>query len=325
MPFAVPVPANARTLCAARTTRPGVVAELAAQRRRPASLLGSTGRLMVVAADHPARGALGAGDRELAMADRGDLLDRICVALSRPEVNGVLGTADVLEDLLLLGALDDKVVIGSMNRGGIAGACFEIDDRPTGYDPAHLAAMGFDAGKMLVRIDLEDRQSVSTLETCARTVTELADRGLMALVEPFFTRRVDGRLVNDLSTDAVVRAVTVAAGWAAPRPTPGSSCRSPTTWPGWRPCWPPRTCPWCCSVARCPMTRDPPCEPSSGCSSCPRLPDWSSVVPCCIRRTTTWPARSTGSWACCEARQLHRPMHRRPHRQLHRPATDPPL
>ena len=49
-------------------------------------------------------------------------------------MNGVLGTPDVLEDLLLLGALDDKVVIGSMNRGGLAGTAFEIDDRFTAYD-----------------------------------------------------------------------------------------------------------------------------------------------------------------------------------------------
>ena len=104
---------------------------------------------MMIAADHPARGALRAGDRALAMADRVDLLDRLCLALSRPGVNGVLGTPDVLEDLLLLGALDDKVVVGSMNRGGLAGTVFEIDDRFTAYDAASLARDGFEGGKML--------------------------------------------------------------------------------------------------------------------------------------------------------------------------------
>ena len=72
------------------------------------------------------------------------------MALGRPGVGGVLGTADVLEDLLLLGALDGKIVIGSMNRGGLAGAVFEIDDRFTGYDAAAIARMGFDGGKMLL-------------------------------------------------------------------------------------------------------------------------------------------------------------------------------
>jgi hypothetical protein len=60
---------------------------------------------------------------------------------------GVRGTADIVEDLLLLGALDNKVIVGSMNRGGLAGTTFEMDDRFTGYDAAAIAAMGFDAGK----------------------------------------------------------------------------------------------------------------------------------------------------------------------------------
>ncbi len=36
------------------------------------------------------------------MSHRAGLLDRLCLALSRPGVNGVLGTPDVLEDLLSL-------------------------------------------------------------------------------------------------------------------------------------------------------------------------------------------------------------------------------
>ncbi|HEY6710567.1 MAG TPA: aldolase, partial [Actinomycetota bacterium] len=98
-----------RTLLEARTHHPEAIAEAAARRARPSSLFNEHGRLMMIAADHPARGALRAGDRALAMADRVDLLDRLCLALSRPGVNGVLGTPDILEDLLLLGALEGKV------------------------------------------------------------------------------------------------------------------------------------------------------------------------------------------------------------------------
>ena len=87
---------------------------------------------MLVAADHTARGFLRAGSDAMAMADRFRLLERLSVALSRPGVDGVLGTADIIEDLLLMGALEGKVVIGSMNRGGLAGTVFEIDDRFTG-------------------------------------------------------------------------------------------------------------------------------------------------------------------------------------------------
>ena len=186
--------------------------EAAARRDPAASILGTGGKLVIVAADHTARGVLRAGRLAMAMADRSDLLERLCVALSRPGVGGVLGTADVLEDLLLLGALDGKVVLGSMNRGGLADSVFEIDDRFTGYDAAAITLMRFDGGKMLLRIQPDDPATAPVLEACAAAVSDLASRRLIAMVEPFIAHRVDGRLRNDLSAEAMIRAVTVAAG-----------------------------------------------------------------------------------------------------------------
>lgn len=201
-----------RGLVDARVSRPVAIAEAAARRTRPTCLLGDHGKLMMIAADHPARGALRAGDRPLAMADRAGLLDRLCLALSRPGVNGVLGTPDILEDLLLLGALEGKVVVGSMNRGGLAGTCFEIDDRFTAYDAPSIAAAGYEGGKMLLRIDPDDGGTAPTLEACARAVSALADRRLMAMVEPFLSHRVDGRVRNELTPEAMILAIGVASG-----------------------------------------------------------------------------------------------------------------
>ena len=204
---------DVRAITEMRATDPGRVAELAAARKRPAPL--GTRRALIIAADHPARGALRAGDNALAMADRVELLDRLVLALSRPGVNGVLGTPDILEDLLLLGALDGKVVVGSMNRGGLAGTAFEIDDRFTAYDAASIAAAGFEGGKMLTRIDADDHATAPTLAACANAVSDLAGHRLMAMVEPFISHRVDGRVRNDLSPEAVIRSITVAAGLGA--------------------------------------------------------------------------------------------------------------
>jgi DhnA family fructose-bisphosphate aldolase class Ia len=203
---------NVSDLVRTRVSNPRRIAELAAARPMPDGLTGTTGRLMLVAADHPARGALRAGEDALAMSDRWELLRRLSEALSRPGVDGVLGTADIVEDLLLMGALDGKAVIGSMNRGGLAGTIFEIDDRFTGYDAAAIQRMGFQGGKMLLRIDPEDAATARTIEACARAVGELAEHGLMAMVEPFISHRVGGRVRNDLTVEAVIRSATVAAG-----------------------------------------------------------------------------------------------------------------
>ncbi|GGN63840.1 hypothetical protein GCM10010112_23480 [Actinoplanes lobatus] len=201
------------TLRGVRATRPEAVAEAAARRVRRPLLTDPGDRLVLVAADHPARGALGVRGDGAAMADRYELLRRLRTALRHPGVDGVLGTADILEDLLLLGDLDGKIAIGSMNRGGLQGAVFELDDRFTGYDAAAIARMRFDGGKMLVRIDPADPASVRTLEASARAVDDLAARGLIALVEPFLAARGErGGVVNDLSPHAVARSVAIAAG-----------------------------------------------------------------------------------------------------------------
>ncbi|MEV6544592.1 deoxyribose-phosphate aldolase [Streptomyces sp. NPDC051665] len=198
-------------LVTVRARHPEAIAEAAARRvRRP--LLGDNGRLMIVAADHPARGALGVGDRRTAMANRADLLERLCIALSRPGVDGVLATADILEDLLLLGVLDGKVVMGSMNRGGLSGAAFEMDDRFTGHRAEDIARLRFDAGKLLLRIDYADPGSLTTLESTARAIDDMAARQLPLFVEPFISRRVDGKVRNDLSAEAVTRSIAISSG-----------------------------------------------------------------------------------------------------------------
>jgi hypothetical protein len=170
------------------------------------------GMLFIVAADHTARGMVGLGDDPLAMADRRTMLGRLLTALEHPRVDGVLASADIMDDLVLLGALEDKVAIGTMNRGGLAGASWELDDRFTAYDADHLVSTRLDAGKMLLRIDDQDPGTVTTLHACSRAVQELNDRRMIAMVEPIpYTRDPYGRAVADDRPNRLVRAVGVCA------------------------------------------------------------------------------------------------------------------
>jgi hypothetical protein len=185
-----------------RATRPLAIAEaLGRRRRRP--LLNDRGVLFVIAADHTARGVLKAGPDRMAMGDRGELLRRLIVALGRPGVDGLLATPDIVEDLALLGALDDKVVFGSMNRGGLAGSSFELDDRFTAYTAEAIAAAGLDGGKMMVRIHDDHPGTLSTLVACAEAIGALAARRLPAMVEVF---------ASTDEPDALMRAVAIASG-----------------------------------------------------------------------------------------------------------------
>jgi hypothetical protein len=215
VPSADPAAAVFERLVEARVHHPEEFPAAFARRARRRHLA-PDGVLFLVAADHPARGALAAGGDEMAMADRRELLRRLLTALDNPRVDGVLASADILEDLVLLGALENRVAVGTMNRGGLAGATWELDDRVTAYDPEHLTRFGLDGGKMLLRLDDGDPRTASTLESCGRAVTELSDRGLMALVEPLpYSKDGEGRAVLDRRPERMVRAAAVASGLGA--------------------------------------------------------------------------------------------------------------
>lgn len=199
-----------------RTESPALLEKLVTERPRR-KLVEDDGNLMIIAFDHPARRIMGVGGDAHAMADRRDALERCIRALRRPGVDGILATPDVIDDLLLLGELDHKIVLGSMNRSGLTGSAWELDDRFTAYGPATIERFGLDGGKMLLRLDYSDPATNTTLEACARMVEELAERRLVAMVEPLPVRRDEtGRVevVDDI--ELVVEAVSVASALGAP-------------------------------------------------------------------------------------------------------------
>jgi DhnA family fructose-bisphosphate aldolase class Ia len=181
--------------------------------RRRRSIAGEDGRLVILAADHTARGMLAASGDPLAVADRFTLLDRLVRSLAVPGVDGVLASADLLEELAWLGALDDRLAIGTMNRGGVIGASWELDDRMTAYDADHVEAYGLDGGKVLIRIDETDPSVARTLESVASAVTALADRRLMCMIEPLpYLKDSAGRARLDPSDEQLIKVVAIASG-----------------------------------------------------------------------------------------------------------------
>ena len=196
----------------ARVFQPHTLVDALVSRRRR-TVAGKDGKLLILAADHTARGKISLGSDPLAMADRYTLLDRLVRCLAMPGVDGVLASADILEELAWLGALDGKLAIGTMNRGGIVGARWELDDRLTAYDVDHVESMGLDGGKTLIRIDHTDPGVARTIETVARLSTQLADRQLMSLIEPLpYITGADGQPRFDTSHDALVKVVAIASG-----------------------------------------------------------------------------------------------------------------
>ena len=198
-------------LLRARLETPTLPRELARSRQQPVSW--QRRRLVMVAADHPARRALAAGGAPLAMGHRVDLLWRLAEVLSQPGVDGMLATPDIYEDLLVLndwgsrvGAADflaGKIIVGSMNRSGLEGTVFELDDRITAYTVRALRSMRLDGGKLLLRLDPESPAGVLTLQAVAGAVAQLDRSHLPAFIEPVSV---------PLNTANMVRLIGVATG-----------------------------------------------------------------------------------------------------------------
>ena len=198
-------------LIEARINNPASL-QKALKNRARRSVAGNDGKLMLLAADHTARGIIAAGNNPTAIADRFVLLDKLIRGLAIAGVDGVMASADILEELAWLGALEEKVAIGTMNRGGIIGATWELDDRLTAYDAEHIKSMGLDGGKTLLRIDETDPGVARTIEMVAQVTTQLADLELVSMIEPLpYMKNSDGRAVLDPSEEKLIKVVSIAS------------------------------------------------------------------------------------------------------------------
>ncbi|MEA3247746.1 MAG: aldolase, partial [Gemmatimonadota bacterium] len=176
-------------------------------------------RLVILAADHAARMIVDVADEDGRIGDRREYLGRILRVLQAGDVEGVMATPDVIEELIALdlllvrdgadSVLDERVLVGCMNRGGLSGAAFEMDDRFTAYDAAGLAAMNLDGGKMMVRLDLSDAASLDTLYACSQAVEGCIDNDLTAFVEAFVVERTGDGYRTVRTPRALMHAVCV--------------------------------------------------------------------------------------------------------------------
>ncbi len=193
----------------------------AAQRPRRATLT-RDGRLLILAADHPARMVTGVGDDPLRMGNRADYLGRIVHILEQDCVDGLMGTADIIEEVLAVdllrcegGAesfLADKVLVGCMNRGGLAGTVFEMEDAFTGFTAEQMMSLGLDGAKMMFRLEPMEFASGRTIEACSRAIDACVDNDLAVFLEPLPVRFEDGKYVVEKSVEELVKVCGVASG-----------------------------------------------------------------------------------------------------------------
>jgi len=152
---------------------------------------------LILAADHRARAVL---TTENWAEFFGSLAE------SLPSCDGILATAQPLEGLAAAGHLTPQHrTYLSLNRTGLAGSVFELDDRLVA-SVGRAASDGWTGVKHMTRIDFEDPMTPSALELLGQVLEQARGAGLEALVEPLLWS--EGRIRRD--TDSIVLAAVIA-------------------------------------------------------------------------------------------------------------------
>ena len=208
-----------------RVKNPGLIRERMLKRKQRKAIA-PNGKLVILAADHPARMVTNSGTDPVAMGNRFEYLGRCARVLMASSVDGLMATADVIEDLVLLdhlyqektakSFLDNRVLIACMNRSGLAGARYEMLDRLTAFrDAEKIKELKLDGAKLLMRLavpDPYDRYCIQTMEECARGIEVCNEIDLPVFLEPLPTRQIDGKYQIVMQADELIRVMGVASG-----------------------------------------------------------------------------------------------------------------
>ena len=208
-----------RMVTEVRVNNPGLI-EKSALRRKRRQKLAPDGKLAILACDHPARGITKSGSDPLLMGNRQEYLGRALRVISNPEFDGVMGTTDIIEDLLIVDQLvvdrggesflDNKVLIGCMNRGGLSSSSFEMDDRFTSFTADSINHLRLDGAKFMFRLDLKDDRSLRTIESCARAITELNKYSIPAFLEAFTVEHTTDGYKMVRTAEGLIKAIGIA-------------------------------------------------------------------------------------------------------------------
>ncbi len=180
--------------------------------------------LVIIAADHPARNVTKVGSNQIAMANRYEYLGRILRIIMLDQIDGIMATPDIIDDLLIIdhflkkvdakSFIDNKILLGSVNRGGLSGSPYEMYDPITAYDIQDIVNLGLDGAKIMLRLDLQTKMAKytqKTLEICVKVIRECNKVNLPIFIEPlpvFLDQNGNYKLKQEMKE--IVKAVGVA-------------------------------------------------------------------------------------------------------------------
>jgi DhnA family fructose-bisphosphate aldolase class Ia len=201
-----------------RIERKEVVAEDAKARIRR-SRLTTDGKLTVLAGDHPGRICINYGNDPVLMGNRYEYLGRILRVLLGSDIDGVMGTPDIIEELFMVSwfyrqkygksFLDNRIMIGTMNRGGLLGTVFEMNDRFTSYTAEKITELKLDGGKFMFRLEEHEADCGRTMYYCSKAIVEMNRWGLPVFFETLPVTKDSGGYTLRKDAESFIKTIGV--------------------------------------------------------------------------------------------------------------------
>lgn len=176
-------------------------------------------KLVFAAADHNARMINEYKGNPIGLGNRRQYLSRLIRMLESDQVDGIEAAPDIIEELLFANyllrqdgkkeILKGKMLVGTVNRGGLKNTVWEMDDMRTCFTVERIAALRMDGVKFMIRINPSDERSGKTVLYGAETVNQACSYGLPVFIEALFVDTENGALKMKLDSESLCKVVGV--------------------------------------------------------------------------------------------------------------------
>lgn len=176
-------------------------------------------KVVFAAADHNARMINEYKGNPIGLSNRREYLTRLVRMLHCDDVDGVEATPNIIEDLMIINKikrdagekafLDGKMLICTVNRGGLKGTNWEMDDQPCCATVDRIARLCLDGVKLMIRINPYDDYARHQLKYLADAINEAEKYGLPVFIETLYVETTENGFSMKVDNTSQCKAVGV--------------------------------------------------------------------------------------------------------------------
>lgn len=205
-----------RKLNEIKAFHPEVVLKETANREKPGF---PHKRLVFAAADHNARMINEYKGNPIGLSNRREYLTRLVRMLQSDSVDGVEATSDIIEELIIINKirkdagekdfLKGKMLVGTVNRGGLKNTIWEMDDLPVCFTVERINKLNMDGVKFMIRINPMDERAKYTVKYCADAINEAEKYGLPVFIEALYVETTENGFAMKTDSESLCKVVGV--------------------------------------------------------------------------------------------------------------------